>query len=63
MMASTLWTTLRKDCKVSLIGYFSSQIIGSKLPSKRKFKILLSRGNASRPLDVQKYLFIEDLSI
>lgn len=35
-MASTSRRTLRKDCEISLIGHYSSQIIGSKLPSKRQ---------------------------
>lgn len=36
IMASTSRITLRKDCEVSLIGNFLSQIIASKLPSKRQ---------------------------
>ena len=35
-MASTSQVTLGKDCEIPLIGSFSSQIVGSKLPPKKQ---------------------------
>jgi hypothetical protein len=36
MACSSNTITLRKDCDIFLIGSFTSQIIGNKLPSKKE---------------------------